>query len=53
MFKYAIRRGYLKHNPMEKVEISVKFRQIVRKTGQTQTYNTEECKAINEYLEAL
>ena len=52
MFKYAIRRGYIKHNPMEKVEISVKFRQIVRKTGQTQTYNTEECKAINEYLEA-
>ena len=51
MYKYAIRKGYLSSNPMDRVEITVKFRQIVKKTGKTQTYNTEELKDLNEYLD--
>lgn len=51
VYKYAIRQGYIDANPMDRVEISVKFRQIVKKTGKTQTYNTEELADLNEYLD--
>ena len=53
MFKYAMRMGYLSDNPIERIEISVKFRQIVKKTGKTQTYNTEELHDLYEYLEKM
>ena len=51
MFKYAVRKNYLLSNPIDKIEITVKFRQIVKKTGKTQTYNTEELRDLNEYLD--
>lgn len=51
MFEYAIRKGYIDTTPMDKVLIHVKFRQVVKKTGKTQTYNTEELKQLNEYLD--
>ncbi|MBR6149440.1 MAG: tyrosine-type recombinase/integrase [Lachnospiraceae bacterium] len=51
VYKYAIRQGYIDANPMDRVEISVKFRQIVKKTGKTQTYNTEELADLNRYLD--
>lgn len=35
---------------MPKIRISAKFRQIVKKTGRTQTYNTEELENLNTYL---
>ena len=53
VYKYAIRQGYIDANPMDRVEISVKFRQIVKKTGKTQTYNTEELADLNEYLDEM
>ena len=53
MFEYAVRKKYLSENPMEKIKIHVKFRQIVKKTGSTQTYNTEELKALNLYLDQM
>ena len=53
MFTYSIRKRYLVDNPMDKVEIYVKYRQIVKKTGRTETYNTEELKELNRYLDKM
>ena len=52
MFEYAYRKGYITTTPMDKVQIFVKFRQVVKETGKTQTYNTEELLQINQYLDA-
>ncbi|MCR4933113.1 MAG: site-specific integrase [Lachnospiraceae bacterium] len=51
MFSYAIRNGYLDKNPLDTMIISKKFRQICKKTGKTETYNTDELKALFKYLE--
>lgn len=53
MFKYATRKGYIAVNPMSDVEIHVKFKQVVKKTKRTETYNTEELKALLEYLDTM
>lgn len=53
MFNYAVRKKYLTENPMSKVEILVKFRQVVKKTGKTETYNTDELADINNFLDRL
>lgn len=53
MFSYSIRKRYLIDNPMDKVQIYVKYRQIVRKTGRTETYNTEELDELNGYLDKM
>lgn len=50
MFEYARRKGYVKTNIMNDVIISVKFRQVTKKTGQTQTYTTTEKNNILNYL---
>lgn len=53
MFEYAVRKKYLPENPMEKIKIHVKFRQVVKKTGATQTYNTEELQNLILYLDQM
>lgn len=53
MYSYAIRKKYLQENPLDHVQILVKFKQVVRKTGKTETYNTEELKSINDFLDRL
>lgn len=53
MYTYAVRKKYLDDNLMEKVNISVRYRQIVKKTGKTETYNTEELKQLNQYLDGM
>lgn len=53
MFEYAIRKKYLTENPMDKIQILVKFKQVVRKTGKTETYNSDELKDLNLYLERM
>ena len=53
MYYYAVRKGYIKENLMDKVQIHVKFRQIVKKTGKTETYNTEELQLLNQYLDEM
>ncbi|MFV0343128.1 MAG: tyrosine-type recombinase/integrase [Anaerocolumna sp.] len=53
MFEYAIRKKYISVNPMEKVQILVKFKQVVRKTGKTETYNSDELKELNQYLDQM
>lgn len=51
MFTYAIRKKYIKKNPLDAVQILVKFKQVVKKTGKTETYNTEELEQLNKYLD--
>lgn len=53
MYTYAVRKRYITENPMDKVQIYVKYRQIVKKTGKTETYNTEELKELNQYLDKM
>lgn len=53
MFEYAVRKKYLTENPIDKVQILVKFKQVVRKTGKTETYNSDELKDLNQYLDRM
>lgn len=53
VYELAIRKKYISVNPMEKVKILVKFKQVVRKTGKTETYNSDELKELNKYLDAM
>lgn len=53
MFDYAVRKKYLTENPINKIQILVKFRQVVKKTGKTETYNTDEQKNLMEFLDRL
>lgn len=53
MYTYAVRKKYIVENPMDKVQIYVKYRQVVKKTGKTETYNTEELEELNQYLDKM
>lgn len=53
MFDFAVRRKYISVNPVQNVKITVKFRQVVKKSGKTQTFNTEELKDLIEYLDQM
>lgn len=33
---------YIQHNSFPEIKITVKFRQVIKKSGETQTYNSEE-----------
>jgi len=52
MFEYAVRKGYLDSNPLDSVKIFVKYRQVTKKSGSTQTYNSDELLHLNQYLDA-
>lgn len=52
LFNYALDKNILTANPMERITISVKFRQPKLKTGETETYTDEEEAEIQKYLEA-
>lgn len=53
MYEYAVRKPYISTKLMEKVKIHIKFRQVVKKTGKTETYNTEELQTLNKYLDDM
>lgn len=53
MFEYSVRKKYLTENPLDKVQILVKFKQVIRKTGKTETYNSDELKDLNQYLDRM
>ena len=53
MFTYAFKKHYLKENPMGEVTVTVKFRQVRKKTGQTETFNTEELEQLTKYLDGM
>ena len=51
MYDFGRRMHYFNENPVGNIRITVKYRQVIKKTGRTQTYNTEELAAINSYLD--
>lgn len=51
MFEYAKRKKYIIDNPLSDMKITVRYKQTVKKTGNTQTYNTDELEALNKYLD--
>lgn len=53
MYTYAMRKKYITENPVDRVQIYVKYRQVVKKTGKTETYNTEELANLNNYLDKM
>ena len=53
MYEYAVRKKYLTENPMPKVQIHIKYKQVVRKTGKTETFNTNELADINNFLDRM
>ena len=53
MFDFARRKKYITENPLEDMRISVRFRQVVKKTGKSQTFNTDELKTLNAYLDKM
>lgn len=53
MYKYAMRKKYITENPLLNVTISVKYRQVNKKTGKTETFNTDELNALNQYLDEM
>lgn len=52
IYTYAERKGYINQNLMEKVQIKARYRQVTKKTGATQTFNTEELDILMRYLDS-
>lgn len=53
MFDYAKRKKYIADNPMPDMKITVRYKQVVKKPGSTQTFNTAELDSLNKYLDAM
>lgn len=53
MYEFSIRKKYLIKNPLDNVRILVKFKQVIKKTGKTETYNSDELKELNLYLDRM
>lgn len=51
VFSYALRKRYITQNPLEDVNILVKFKQVSRKPAIELTFNTEEKLALEKYLD--
>ena len=50
-FKYAVKKGVISENPMDKVEIGVRYRQVNKPLSETQVYKSDEYKDLMEYLD--
>lgn len=53
MLEYAYLKHYINYNPLNNVKIKVKFKQVNKKTGKTETYNTQERKELFDYLDKM
>ena len=51
MFDYAKRKKYITDNPLMDMKITVRYKQVVKKSGNTQTYDTDELETLNKYLD--
>ncbi len=51
-FKYAVKKGVIKENPMDKVEIGVRYRQVNKPLSETQVYKSDEYNDLMQYLDA-
>lgn len=52
MFEYAYEKKYITENPMPQVKITVKYRQVNKKTGASETYQSDEFIKILRYLDS-
>ena len=52
MFYYASEKHYIQDDIMRDVKITVKFRQVNKKIGKTETFLTDELDALIRYLNA-
>lgn len=50
MFEYAVRKKYISSNPVTNIKIQARFRQQAKKTGKTETFNTQELEELRMYL---
>lgn len=50
MFDYATKKHYISENVMRDVKITVKFRQVNKKSGKIETFQTEEYLKLLKYL---
>ena len=51
MFEYAFDNEMITSNPMDKMRITVKFRQVNKKASSSQVFNKDELKNLIQYLE--
>lgn len=50
MFNYAVDANYISISPMSRVKITVKFKQVVKKSDGSKVFNYDEQKDFKEYL---
>lgn len=53
MYEYAVRKKYLTENPLAHVKILVRFKQVVKKTGKTETSDTSYLAVKIDFLLGL
>ena len=52
MYEFAVDKKYVKESIIKQVKLTVKFRQTIKKTGKTETYNTNELSELNGFLDS-
>lgn len=52
MFSYAFEKDYIKGNPMSDIKITVKFRQVNKKSGASETFQPCEREALMRYFDS-
>lgn len=52
MFYYAYEKQFINSNLMSDIKITVKFRQVNKKSGNTETFQTEERKILLTYFDS-
>ena len=53
MFEYAFDKHLLKENPCDRLKITVKYRQVNKKTAKTEVYKNNEYNEILAYLDKM
>lgn len=51
-FKYAVKKGLIAENPMKRIEIGVRYKQVVKPPSETQVYKTTEFDMLIAYLDS-
>lgn len=53
MYDLALTKKYIASNVMQDVKITVKFRQVAKKSAKTEVFNNNELKDLQEYLDCM
>ena len=51
MYEYGFAKGLIPEDILKDMKITVRFRQVQRKNGTTETFNTDERSSLDEYLD--